>query len=84
LGADVFCFLDRCGHCEQSLAGAVIERRLGDPVGTGVLRCAQCRAHFDIRRAGAGMDDAEEHLQPLPVLARSGVLSIAVPSALAS
>lgn len=84
LGPDVFCFLDRCGHCGQSLAGAVVERRLGDPVGTGVLRCATCRSHYDIRRAGAGLDDSEEHLQPLPVLVRSGVTSIAVPSVLAS
>ena len=79
IGNDIFCFRDRCGHCGQHLAGSVIERRLGDPIGTGVLRCGQCRAHFDVRRAGLGLDDAEEHLDPLPVLVRDGVLSVALP-----
>jgi Fe-S cluster biogenesis protein NfuA/nitrite reductase/ring-hydroxylating ferredoxin subunit len=80
LGSDVYCFRDRCGHCGQSLAGSVVERRLGDPVGTGVLRCGSCRAHFAVRQAGAGLDDATEHLDPLPVLVRAGTLSIAVPA----
>jgi Fe-S cluster biogenesis protein NfuA/nitrite reductase/ring-hydroxylating ferredoxin subunit len=80
LGSDVYCFRDRCGHCGQSLAGSVVERRLGDPVGTGVLRCGSCRAHFAVRQAGAGLDDATEHLEPLPVLVRAGSLSIAVPA----
>jgi nitrite reductase/ring-hydroxylating ferredoxin subunit len=80
LGNDLFAFRDRCGHCEQSLAGSVIERRLGDQVGTGVLRCANCHAHFDVRRAGAGLDDPGEHLDPLPVLVRDGVASVAVPA----
>jgi Fe-S cluster biogenesis protein NfuA/nitrite reductase/ring-hydroxylating ferredoxin subunit len=79
LGSDVYCFQDRCGHCGRSLAGSVVERRLGDPVGTGVLRCASCRAHFAVRQAGAGLDDPTEHLAPLPVLLRAGTLSIAVP-----
>jgi Fe-S cluster biogenesis protein NfuA/nitrite reductase/ring-hydroxylating ferredoxin subunit len=84
LGSDVYCFRDRCGHCGQSLAGSVVERRLGDPVGTGVLRCASCRAHFAVRQAGAGLDDATEHLEPLPVLVRAGTLSIAVPAGVTS
>ena len=81
IGNDVYCFRDRCGHCGQSLAGSVIERRLGDPLGTGVLRCSQCRAHFDVRHAGIGLDDTDEHLDPLPVLVREGVLSVAIPAA---
>ncbi len=84
IGSDVYGFRDRCGHCAQSLGGGVVERRLGDPVGSGVLRCPHCRAHFDVRRAGAGLDHAEEHLEPLPVLVRDGVMSVAVPSAAAS
>jgi Fe-S cluster biogenesis protein NfuA/nitrite reductase/ring-hydroxylating ferredoxin subunit len=84
IGSEVFCFRDRCAHCGESLAGGVVERRLGDPVGTGVLRCAVCRSHYDVRRAGAGLDDTAEHLEPLPVLVRQGVRSIAVPSAVAS
>ncbi|CAN5267345.1 NifU family protein [soil metagenome] len=84
LGKDIFCFRDRCPHCAGSLAGGVVERRLGDPVGSGVLRCPTCRSHYDVRRAGAGLDGLEEHLEPLPVLVREGVISIAVPSAVAS
>jgi Fe-S cluster biogenesis protein NfuA/nitrite reductase/ring-hydroxylating ferredoxin subunit len=84
LGRDVFCFRDRCAHCGQSLAGGVVERRPGDPVGQGVLRCARCRSHYDVRRAGAGVDHPEEHLEPLPVLVRDGVTSIAVPSVVAT
>lgn len=80
IGNDIYCFRDRCGHCGQSLAGSAIERRLGDPIGSGVLRCGQCRAHFDVRRAGAGLEDPEEHLEPLPVLVRNGALSIALPA----
>ncbi|MCW2524432.1 MAG: putative Fe-S cluster assembly protein NifU-like [Frankiales bacterium] len=83
IGNDVFCFHDRCGHCGQSLAGSALERRLGEATGSGVLRCALCRAHFDVGRAGAGLDDPAEHLEPLPVLLRDGVLSVAVPSAAA-
>jgi len=83
LGQEVFCFRDCCAHCGESLAGGVVERRLGDPVGSGVLRCATCRSHYDVRRAGAGLDNAEEHLEPLPVLVRGGTTSIAVPAAVA-
>jgi Fe-S cluster biogenesis protein NfuA/nitrite reductase/ring-hydroxylating ferredoxin subunit len=80
LGTDLFCFRDRCPQCDGSLAGGVVERRLGDPVGAGVLRCARCRSHFDVRRAGAGLDDPSGHLEPLPLLVRDGVQSIAVPA----
>lgn len=81
IGADLFCFRDACGHCGQSLAGSVVERRLGAAVGTGVLRCARCHAHFDVRQAGAGLDDPAEHLEPLPVLIRDGAPAVAVPAA---
>ncbi|MEN3263207.1 MAG: hypothetical protein V7646_101 [Pseudonocardia sp.] len=84
IGREVFCFRDRCAHCGQSLAGGVVERRPGDPIGSGILRCAKCRSHYDVRRAGAGLDNADEHLEPLPVLVRGGTTSIAVPSAVAS
>ncbi|MEO9139380.1 MAG: NifU family protein [Jatrophihabitans sp.] len=80
IGKVVFCFRDRCGRCGQDLSGGVVERRLGDPAGTAVLRCARCRAHFDARQGGVGLDDPAEHLEPLPVLARDGTVSVAVPA----
>lgn len=80
IGSDLFCFRDRCGHCGQGLVGAVVERQLGAARGTAVLRCARCRAHFDVRRAGAGLDDPAEHLEPLPVLVRDGTITVAIPA----
>jgi Fe-S cluster biogenesis protein NfuA/nitrite reductase/ring-hydroxylating ferredoxin subunit len=75
---EVFAYRDRCGNCGGSLAGAALHRRMAstDPV----LRCPRCHAHFDVVRAGAcidGNDGAAVHLDPMPVLVRDGVLSIA-------
>jgi hypothetical protein len=46
-----------------------------------VLTCPTCRNHFDVRRAGVGIDDDSLHLEPLPLLERDGVVEIAVPAA---
>ncbi len=43
----------------------------GAAVGEAVLRCPQCRAHFDVVHAGAGVDenaDTSAHLDPIPLL----------------
>ncbi|WP_278315212.1 NifU family protein [Lolliginicoccus levis] len=82
-GDELYAFIDRCGHCLGSMAGAVLHRQAGTR--TAVLRCPRCRAHFDIGRAGASLDDgsaehAGEHLAPLPVLRREGVLAVALPA----
>ncbi|MGU3500400.1 NifU family protein [Mycobacterium sp. C31M] len=81
VGDELFVYQDRCGRCDGSLAGAALHRRLGaaDPV----LRCPRCHAHFDIVHAGARLDDdadTAEHLDPVPLLIRDGVLSVAVPA----
>jgi Fe-S cluster biogenesis protein NfuA/nitrite reductase/ring-hydroxylating ferredoxin subunit len=81
IGDGLFCFRDRCPHCSASLAGGVVERRPGDPIGSGVLRCPQCRSHFDVRRAGACVEYPGEHLDPLPLLVDGDSVSIAVPAA---
>jgi Fe-S cluster biogenesis protein NfuA/nitrite reductase/ring-hydroxylating ferredoxin subunit len=81
VGDDVFVYRDRCGNCHESLAGAALHRPMGSPVGAAVLRCPRCRAHFDVVHAGACADpnaDPAVHLHPVPLLARGGVLSIAV------
>jgi Fe-S cluster biogenesis protein NfuA/nitrite reductase/ring-hydroxylating ferredoxin subunit len=77
--ADLFVFRDHCPRCTSRMAGATLERRLGYPVGDGVLRCPTCRSHYDVRRAGACLDADGEHLAPLPLLIRDGVVSVAVP-----
>lgn len=78
-GSDLYAYRDACARCGGSLADATLERRLGGGAGEVLLRCPACRAHYDVRRAGAGLDD-DRHLEPLPLLVRDGVVSIAVPA----
>jgi Fe-S cluster biogenesis protein NfuA/nitrite reductase/ring-hydroxylating ferredoxin subunit len=83
IGDDLFAYHDRCGQCDDSMAGAVLHRPMGAPLGQAVLRCPRCHAHFDVVHAGARLDDtaeasAQTHLDPIPLLTRDGVLSVAV------
>jgi Fe-S cluster biogenesis protein NfuA/nitrite reductase/ring-hydroxylating ferredoxin subunit len=77
VGADVFAYADGCPGCGADLAGASLERQLGGAA-TVVLTCPGCRAHFDIRHAGAGLDDTDSHLSPLPLLQRDGIVEVAL------
>jgi Fe-S cluster biogenesis protein NfuA/nitrite reductase/ring-hydroxylating ferredoxin subunit len=80
VGDDLFAYHDRCGRCGDSMAGAVLHRALSGPA-RAVLRCPRCGAHFDVVHAGAGIDgasDARTHLDPIPLLLRDGVPSVAV------
>ena len=79
IGSDLFAFRDRCGGCAGSLAGAALHRRLAAGPGSAVLRCPGCGAHFDVRGAGAGLDDPSVRLEPLPLLSRPDGVDIAVP-----
>ena len=79
IGSEQYAYRDRCPRCESSIAAAQLERRLGGRAGDAVLTCPTCRAHFDVRQAGAGLDRPEEHLEPLPLLLRNGVVSVALP-----
>jgi Fe-S cluster biogenesis protein NfuA/nitrite reductase/ring-hydroxylating ferredoxin subunit len=79
VGDQLYAYRDHCPACDGSLAGAALHRRTtpAEPV----LRCPRCHSHFDVVHAGAGLDDgAERHLDPIPLLLRDGVLSIAVPA----
>jgi nitrite reductase/ring-hydroxylating ferredoxin subunit len=80
IGTDLFAFRDDCAQCGESLAGSSLTRRLGGAAGDAVLRCPGCRAHYDVRRAGAGLDDDTLHLTPLPLLVEGGSVLIAVPA----
>ena len=80
IGSDLFAFVDRCARCEASLAGAALTRRLGSAIGEAVLRCPSCQAHYDVRRAGACLDEPDLHLDPLPLILRDQVASVAVPA----
>lgn len=80
VGDDVYAYLDRCGGCGESMAGAVLHRRMASA--DVVLRCPRCHVHFDVVHAGASIDGtpgSAAHLDPVPVLMREGVLSMALP-----
>jgi Fe-S cluster biogenesis protein NfuA/nitrite reductase/ring-hydroxylating ferredoxin subunit len=79
VGAATYAYRDGCPGCATSLVGSAVERRLGDAVGTAVLACPGCHRHFDVCRAGAGLDDPDVHLEPLPLLERDGSIELAVP-----
>jgi Fe-S cluster biogenesis protein NfuA/nitrite reductase/ring-hydroxylating ferredoxin subunit len=79
IGSELFAFRDGCVSCGSTLAGGTLERRLGSPLGEGVLVCPACRAHYDVRGAGAGLDRPGEHLDPVPLLTRHGGVEVAVP-----
>jgi Fe-S cluster biogenesis protein NfuA/nitrite reductase/ring-hydroxylating ferredoxin subunit len=74
VGEDLFAYHDRCGNCTGSLAGAELDG--------AALRCPRCGAAFDAVHAGAGVDGTG-HLEPIPVLVRQGMLSMAVAEAVA-
>ncbi|MFH5879860.1 NifU family protein [Arthrobacter sp. NA-172] len=79
-GQDVYAYRDYCPRCMGPMTGAALQRALAAPTGGGLLRCPTCRGHFDVRRAGACLEDKALHLDPLPLLIRDGVMSIAVPA----
>ena len=64
-----FAYRDHCPVCDDSLAGAALSEAL--------LECPRCRTHFDVVHAGRGLNGT--HLEPLPLLPRDGVLSVALP-----
>jgi nitrite reductase/ring-hydroxylating ferredoxin subunit len=70
----VFAYRDNCPSCLSTLAGAQLSG--------AVLRCPNCGAGFDVVHAGAGVG-GDSHLDPIPVLVRDGVLSMAVPQGVA-
>lgn len=76
IGDDVYAYRDHCPGCEGSLAGAALHRRMASR--DLVLRCPRCHAHFDVQHAGAGLDGAGIHLEPLPLLMHDGVLCLAM------
>ncbi|MEV0579315.1 NifU family protein [Streptomyces sp. NBC_01463] len=83
VGSELFAFEDRCARCERPFEGATLARRLGGGSGDAVLRCAGCRAHYDVKRAGVCLDGDGVHLAPLPLLSDAGSVSVSVPAAVA-
>jgi Fe-S cluster biogenesis protein NfuA/nitrite reductase/ring-hydroxylating ferredoxin subunit len=83
VGQDLYAFRSACPRCASDLAGATLAMRLGGDKDDALLLCPACQAHFDVRRAGACVEEPALHLDPLPLLSDDGV-SIAVPRPVAS
>ncbi|MGH3842741.1 MAG: NifU family protein, partial [Pseudonocardiaceae bacterium] len=83
VAGSLYAYADRCAVCGSGLTGAEL-------VG-GILACPHCPQRYDVVRAGRGMalagsesgtlsSRAGVHLDPLPLLAESGGVRIAVPA----
>ncbi len=70
IDGQLFAYRDRCPVCDDTLAGSELDGAL--------LRCPRCGSAFDVVHAGAGADGT--HLDPLPLLDREGVPSVALPT----
>lgn len=68
IDGQTFAYRDRCPVCDGTLAGARLTGAL--------LRCPRCGSRFDVVHAGAGAAGA--HLDPVPLLSRDGVPSVAL------
>jgi Fe-S cluster biogenesis protein NfuA/nitrite reductase/ring-hydroxylating ferredoxin subunit len=79
-GTELYAFRDSCARCGQSLEGAALARLLGGGPGDVALRCPSCGARYDVRRAGACLDEPALHLTPLPLLADGATVTVAVPA----
>jgi Fe-S cluster biogenesis protein NfuA/nitrite reductase/ring-hydroxylating ferredoxin subunit len=67
----LYAYRDVCAACGSSLAQATLAGER--------LDCAGCGAAYDIRAAGRGLSDPTAHLDPLPLLADSQGVRVAVP-----
>jgi Fe-S cluster biogenesis protein NfuA/nitrite reductase/ring-hydroxylating ferredoxin subunit len=72
----LYAYRDACAACGKSLADGTLERER--------LTCPGCGTHYDVRLAGRGLDDPALHLDPLPLLADSQGVRVAVPEAAAT
>ena len=72
----LYAYRDGCAACGASLADGVIEGEL--------LRCASCAHAYDVHLAGKDVEDASSHLDPLPLLADSRGVRVALPKAVAT
>jgi Fe-S cluster biogenesis protein NfuA len=67
----LYAYRDACAGCGASMAAGQLDRE--------ILTCPGCGASYNVRLAGKSQDDAELHLDPLPLLADSQGVRVAVP-----
>ena len=66
----LYAYRDACAVCGMSLAGGTLT--------LGELACPGCETRYDVRSAGRSLDDEAVHLDPLPLLADSQGVRVAV------
>ena len=66
----LYAYRDACAACGSSLADGILDREL--------LTCPGCATRYNVRLAGRGPDDTALHLDPLPLLADSQGVRVAV------
>ena len=69
----LYAYRDACAVCGMSLAGGTLT--------VGELACPGCGTRYDVRSAGRGLGDEAVHLDPLPLLADSQGVRVAVTAA---
>jgi Fe-S cluster biogenesis protein NfuA/nitrite reductase/ring-hydroxylating ferredoxin subunit len=70
LGDVLYAYRDACPACGGLLSRGVLDG--------ATLACPGCGSRYDVRLAGAGLDDPVRHLDPLPLLVDDGGVRIAV------
>jgi Fe-S cluster biogenesis protein NfuA/nitrite reductase/ring-hydroxylating ferredoxin subunit len=71
----LYAYRDACASCGSPMGEGTLHRE--------VLACP-CGAQYDVCRAGAGLDGLAAYLDPLPLLADSQGVRVAVPAAVPS
>ena len=66
----LYAYRDACAACGMSLAEGTLT--------LGELACPGCGTRYDVRSAGRSLDDGAVHLDPLPLLADSQGVRVAV------
>ncbi|HEY3977591.1 MAG TPA: NifU family protein [Streptosporangiaceae bacterium] len=72
----LYAYLDACAACGSSMALGQLDRE--------ELTCPACAAVYNVRLAGKGTVDPALHLDPLPLLADSRGVRVALPETAAS
>jgi Fe-S cluster biogenesis protein NfuA/nitrite reductase/ring-hydroxylating ferredoxin subunit len=67
----LYAYLDACAACGVTMADGALEREQ--------LTCPGCGARYNVRLAGRSVDDSGLHLDPLPLLADSQGVRVAIP-----
>jgi len=71
LDETLYAYGNSCPGCRQPLGGAHLEG--------SVLACPVCGQHYDVVRAGRGLDLDSLHLEPIPLLRENGRVRVALP-----